>query len=278
YFDAEVFGGKPYQTFQSSSGVQFPRPIGLYDTDTPGLLERACQVCEEVAELFSDVGGLMIELEGAGIELPHRIDLYNKWAGEKGRPPFGKIGHPMNPRELDVPEWREYTTFSRLKFLRAIEDTVRSKGFTGDLGMICETGRTAYGVFQEVDLKQFHGVFENWKALTYEYEKWGRRYGMMDVCIDLPKSLGLDVYYLPRGVMTWGPWPRSHSLQESWRRDVEDILFFQPHGVWWFGCGTVNDGAHVGVKRLNEAGFRDGVDARRKLIETARALNDVVLR
>ncbi|HPA45286.1 MAG TPA: hypothetical protein PK395_05915 [bacterium] len=276
YFDAEVFGGTPYNTFDNSSGVPFPRPIGVYDTDAPGLVERACQVCEEVVEEFPGVDGYVIELEGAGVEVPHRIDRYNQWAKEHGKRPFSEIGHPLDPRGMDAPEWREYTTFSRFKVLRAVEEILRGKGFDGDLFMICETGNTDYGVYQEVHLRNFHAEFPHWGALTYEYEKWNRRYAMMELCIAQPKTEGMQVFYLPRGVMTWGRWPFAHPLQESWKRDIEDILMLQPHGVWWFGCGTVNDGAHVGLKRLREVGFKDGVDARRELICTAEALSESV--
>ncbi len=145
YFDAEVFGGTPYQTFDNSSGVPFPRPIGVYDTDAPGLIERACQVCEEVLEEFPGVDGYIIELEGTGVEVPYRIDLYNQWAKEHGKRPFQEVGHPLNPRGMDAPEWREYTTFSRFKVLRVIEETIRKKSFNGDLLKWCNSPHTRHG-------------------------------------------------------------------------------------------------------------------------------------
>ena len=132
--------------------------------------------------------------------------------------------------------------------------------------MICETGRTLYTVGQAVNLKEFHKQFPTWIATTYEYEKWDHRYGMMDVCIDHPKQEGLTVFYLPRGVMTW-EMPLPISLEESWQMDLEDIQRFKPQGVWWFGSGTKNEGAHVSLARLKQAGYKDGVAARQALLK-----------
>jgi hypothetical protein len=155
-----------------------------------------------------------------------------------------------------------------LRVLKAVEHAVRAKGFRGDLAMICETGRASYSAFQEVNLEQYRKQFPQWKAITYEYDKWDHRYAMMDLSIDTPKRDGLEVYYLPRGVMTWAAdWPMPISLEQSWQLDVEDITRFQPHGVWWFGSGTLNEGAHVSLSRLKKIGYRDGVEARRALLK-----------
>ena len=105
--------------------------------------------------------------------------LLRKVIEEAGRPPFKVLGHPLNPRSFDVPAWRDYTTHSRLKVLKAVEDAVRARGFRGDLAMICETGRTSYTVGQAVNVKEFHKQFPNWIATTYEYDKWNHRYAMM---------------------------------------------------------------------------------------------------
>ena len=270
YYDIAKFGGKPYRTYDKLGGYDLPVKVGLYDTDTPGLTERIVQVYEELVELFPGVGGLEVELEGAGREEPHRIPLYNRWAEENGRPPFTELAHPLYPRVFDVPAWRDYTTHSRLKVLKAVEDAVRAKGFRGDLTMICETARTQYAIGQAVNVKEFHKAFPDWIATTYEYNKWDHRYGMMDVCIDHPKQEGVRVFYLPRGVMTYAyrrKWPLPISLEQNWQMDVEDIQRFKPQGVWWFGCGARNEGSHVSVSRLKQAGYGSGADARRALLK-----------
>lgn len=98
---------------------------------------------------------------------------------------------------------------------------MRAKGFSGDLATICDTGRTQYAIGHEVNLKLFHSDAPNWSAVTYEYDKWRFRYAMMDVCVAQPRQEGLKVFYLPRGVMTWGqPWPLPLSLEQSWQMDV----------------------------------------------------------
>lgn len=273
YFDTRKFQSKPYRTITRMSGFSLPFEVGIYDTDTPELPERVVRMFEELVGQFPGIRGLCVELEGAGVEVDHRTPLYDAWAKGKGYPPFAQLGHPFDPRIFDVSPWREYTTYSRLKILRAVEAAVRAKGFGGDLAMICETGRKYYSAGQEVDLKQFHAEFPQWAGITYEYEKWDHRFAMMDFCLDQPKKEGLKVYYLPRGVMTWGiPWPLPISLEQSWRYDVEDILQFKPDGVWWFGSGTVNEGAHVSLERLKQVGFSNGLEARRALIKSTSAL------
>ena len=268
YFDVTKFGEKPHRTYDRLGDFDLPVKVGLYDTDTPGLTERIVQIYEELVESFPGIGGLEVELEGAGMENPHRIPLYNRWAEENGRPPFRELAHPLNPRAFDVPAWRDYTTHSRLKVLKAVEDAVRAKGFRGDLAMICETGSTTYAIGQAVNVREFHKLFPHWIATTYEYDKWDHRYAMMDVCIDHPTQEGVRVFYLPRGVMTWGgEWPLPISLEQSWQMDLEDIHKFRPHRVWWFGSGARNEGAHVSVSRLKQSGYGSGEDARRALLE-----------
>jgi hypothetical protein len=276
YFDIEKFGSKPYRIIETMSGYKLPIKVGVYDTDTSQLTERIVQIYEELVELFPQVRGLVVELEGAGVEVAHRIPLYNQWAKENGRPEFGELGHPFEPRTFDVPHWRDYTTYSRMKVLKAVEKAVRVKGFRGDFSMICETGSTSYAAGQEVNIKEFHAQFPDWIATTYEYDKWDHRYAMMDFCIAHPKQEGTKVFYLPRGVMTWGRnWPLPISLEKSWQLDVEDILRFQPQGVWWFGCGAANEGAHVSLSRLAKVGYRSGAEARRALLRKTSSLRTV---
>lgn len=266
-FDVNKYGGEPYLIYDTLefSGCD-PIRVGFYDTDSPELAGRSAMIFEELVELFPGVRGFIVELEDSGLGLPHRISRYNKWADEKGRPPFEELGHPFNPRVFDVPHWRDYTTACRLQVLKVIQNAVRTKGWQGDLGMICETDRKPYAVGQEVNLQEFHRQFPDWIAITYEYNKLDHRYAMMDFCIEQPKKDGLKVFYLPRGVMTWN-WPSfGRPLENNWQMDLEDIRLFQPHGVWWFGCGTRNEGSHVSLSLLNQLGFQTGVEARRALL------------
>jgi hypothetical protein len=274
YFDAQKFtSATPWHIFEDLGGYTLPIDVGAYAADEPVLIERVVQIYDELLELFPGVGGLVVELESSGIEQPERIPRYNQWAKENHQPSFEKLGHPLNPRFFDVDPWRNYTSDARFKLLKAVELAVRSKGFKGDLSMICETGSYPYSAVNEVNLKAYRKQFPSWKTVTYEYEKYMHRYAMMDMCIDTPKHEGLEVYYLPRGVMTWGmKWPLPISLEESWRLDLEDIRTFRPHSVWWFGSGTVGEGTHVSLSRLQKSGYRDGVDGRRALLRAASGL------
>lgn len=276
-FEPESFGGSPTHI----SVMEIPGfgkySVGIYDVDHPGVAEQAAEILAELAELFPDVDGFVIEVEDGGTETPHRIPLYNKWAEENGRRTIDQIGRPFNPRVFDVPEWRDYATHSRLQMMTGIEAAVRGAGFHGDLGMICETMASHYSIGQEINLRHYKQNLPDWFAVTYEYNKSWHRYGMMDACIAQPKRDGVKVFYLPRGVMTWLPGdvtPRNRlpvPLEESWQMDVEDIRLFRPDGVWWFGSGTRNDGCHVSESLLREMGFEDGVHARRSLLRVAAA-------
>lgn len=274
-FDMGKYGSTPYRTVDMMRRSRIPMQVGVYDCDVPGFDERVVRIFEELVDLFPGASGLAVELEGAGVETPHRIPLYEKWARQNGRPPFAQLGHPLDPRMFDAPAWRDYTTHRRLQILRAVETAVRARRFEGSLAMICETDRNDYAAGQEVNLKEYHRECPHWAAITYEYQKFHRRYAMMDLCIDQPKRAGLKVYYLPRGVMTWGGvgWPMPITLEESWRMDVQDIQLFRPDGVWWFGCGTVNDGTHVSLSRLKKAGYAHGAQARRALLKIVSPLS-----
>ena len=277
YFDvAKLPDVRPVRIIEEIGGYKLPMPVGIYSSDAPGLTEKIVQMYEEVLDLFPAAGGLVVELEFCGIEQPDRIPLYNEWAKENHQPPFEQLGHPLNPRGFDVAPWRDYTTYSRFKVLRAVEQAVRRKGFQGDLAMICETGNTAYSAVQEVNLRQYKEQFPAWKTITYEYEKYAHRYAMMDLCIETPRKEGLEVCYLPRGVMTWAmKWPLPIPLEESWRRDLADIQTFRPQSVWWFGSGAVGDGTHASLPRLQKVGYRDGVEARRALLKAAAGLKTI---
>lgn len=248
-------------------------PIGVYDSDTPVLAERASQICEELIELFDGIDGLVVELETDNIEMPHRIPLYNQWAKENNRPSFEKISHPFNPRGISMTAWRDYTTYRRLDLMKVIEKSVRAKGFRGDLAMICGTGGGKYERCAEVNLEMFTNTLSDWSTVHYEYTNAIHRYTKKDFGISLPKSLGITNFYLTRGVMTWsmrGLEPLT--LEQNWQMDIEDFQLFKPHGVWWFGCGTKNEGYHTSLSILKSLGYRDGTEARRALLKKASIL------
>jgi len=252
--------------------VDFPFEISSYDLDTSEVQDHAVAMSRELVTLFPRAAGLMVEVEFCGMEMPHRIPLYNRWAKKNGRPPFAKVAHPLNPRLPDIAAWRDYATFRRAELMRKIETAVRSKGFRGQLSTLCETGRLPYLITQDVNLEMFHAACPNWAAVSYEcsYNKSRNRYGMMEMAIEEPKRAGMKTYYLPRGVMTFAfpeSWPLPLSIQQSWQLDLEDIARFRPDGVWWFGSGHAGDGAHIHLSRLRQSGYKDGRAARRALLK-----------
>ncbi len=268
---------KPIMQMDSVFGINLPFMAGLYDADSPEIQENAIAVFKEIATEFPGIAGMVVEIEFCDQELPSRIPLYDKWAKRNGRPPFEKICHPLNPRLLDISPWRDYTTAARVSLLKKIEKEVRSTGYKGNFAMICETGRMPYLIAQNVNLEYFKKERPDWKAVTYEYSynKTVHRFGMMELAIEEPKKAGLEVYYLPRGVMTYAfpeKWPFSISLGTFWDYEMEDIAKFRPEGVWWFGSGCSCDGAHVHLDRLRQSGFKDGVAARRKLLKKLKTL------
>ena len=269
FFEADKFGDfTPHVILKSMQDFKFPFPIGVYDSDTPVLAERAAQVCEELVELFTGIDGLIIELENDNIESPHRIPLYNAWAKENNREPFEKIGHPINPRARSVSDWRDYTTYRRLEIIKVVEKAVRAKGFHGDLAAICGQWADKYDVSTEINFEIFHSQLPHFSAVTYSYSNLINRYATKDFGIALPKSLGIKTYHLPRGVMTYAmPRLGNIKLEQNWLMDVEDFKLFKPDGIWWFGCGSLKDGIHVSLSTLRDIGFRDGVQARRALLK-----------
>ncbi len=274
-YAAEKYGIAPYEMHEMTLPGTAPLGVGVYDADSSEFTERAVQIAEELITLFPGIHGLEIEMEGSGKGLPHRAAAYNAWAEANGRVPFEQLGRPLDPRPFDVPDWRDYATARRLDTLEAIERAVRANGFSGKLATILETAATPYAAGQEINLDVFKGRCPTWTAITYEYDKWRHRHAMMDFCIEQPRSAGIPVHYLPRGVMTWTygcDWPLPIALEESWRRDIEDVARFRPDGLWWFGAGAVGEGAHVSTSRLNAIGYTDGVAARRALLKAAEPL------
>jgi hypothetical protein len=279
YYPAARYAADPYCRIDEFFGGRLPESIGEYDADAPGYADRAARLFEELVELFPGIGGLMVEMEWSGRVRPHRIPLYNQWAAAHGRTRFERLCQDLSGRGFDLPDWRDYATARRVAVIQAIECAVRAKGFAGDLTTIAETGRTTYSCAHEMNLATFRKECPGWSVVTYEYEKWEQRFASMDFCVSVPRQHGLDVNYLPRGVMTWScpfeAWPRPMSLAEGWRLDVEDIRAFRPERVWWFGAGGTGDGAHFLRERLQSGQdkFASGRAARLALIRATAVLN-----
>lgn len=278
----------PTAKFKSpaTSSVRFPIPghgplrMGIYDLDSTEVTDRAVQVFDEIAMLFPRAAGLVVEVEGSGKYLPHRMAPYNRWARQNGKPCFNAMAYAMECRIPPLEPWREYTTLRRVELLQRIEHAVRARGFRGDLAMLCETGRQSLMIAQEVALPIFRKSCPGWSAVSYEcaYDKSSNRYGMMEMAIEAPRKAGLRAYYLPRGVMTWGSgvdkWTLPLSLKENWRMDLEDIARYRPEGVWWFGSGGLRKGFHVDPDLLRRIGFKSGRAARRALLSAIASFGD----
>lgn len=262
---------EPWSSGNELFGIKFPFEFASYDLDSNEVEDNALEMCRELTSLFPEIAGLMIEIEFSGIEMPHRIPFYNEWAKKYGYKAFHEIGHPLNPRVPDIASWRDYTTHRRAELMKKIELSLREQGFQGELATLCETGGQPYLIAQDVNLEKLHSACPAWSAVSYEYtyDKSRNRFGMMEMAIEEPKRAGLKTYYLPRGVMTYGPdWPMPLSLRQSWQTDLEDIERFQPDGVWWFGAGYSCDGAHIQLDRLQQSGFQNGEEARKSLLKS----------
>jgi len=275
FFDVALYGGEPNNIMDMTGGRPIPFRYGVYDSDDSMVVERTVQIFEELVTLFPNVDGLVFETETDNVESPRRIPLYNAWAKENGRVEFDQVGRPHDPRFADVADWRDYTTHARLCMMEAVEKAVRARGFEGDLSTICAPYMKKYALLQEMNLAEVHRRCPNWTVIAYWYDKYKSRDAMMEWCVNRPREDGNKVIYLPRGVMTWeetAQWPLPVSLETHWEMDVEDIVRYKPDSVWWFGCGSVNDGIHVDTSLLKQSGYKDGAEARRALLSKVKCL------
>jgi hypothetical protein len=262
---------EPSMTITEMCGTPMPFPVGVFDADTPEVTGFAVAVFDELRALFPMAGGFLVELELADRAMAHRIPLYDRWAEQNGRPHFAGLTHGLTARYADVSPWRDYTTASRIRVLRAVESSLRGKGFAGRLAVLCETGGGGCQIQQEVNLEMLKAACPDWISVSYDpnYLKTRNRLGFMEMAVDEPRRAGLAAHYLPRGVMTWGAgWPLELSLEQFWDAEIEDIARFRPDGAWWFGsgAGAVAEGAHVSLARLGTSGYADGRAARRALL------------
>ncbi len=265
----EFFGPTDHRKFTIYIDSE-PRETAIYDLDMPGVAERSVEVFREIVELFPNADGLMVEVEGGDFFGQHRIEPYNRWAEENGKPTAKGDGVPA--------AFGDYTTYRRCAVLRDVERAARGAGFGGDLATICETIITDLACYQVVNLAEFAKTASDYAVVTYTYNRWMRRLSSADYCLVQPGEHGLRTYYLGRGVMTWNKeWrspqpPMPMSLREQWAIDVEDVSRYQPDGFWWFGTGAVREGGHVDLGELKQMGFENGRDARKQLIEIGRSL------
>ena len=154
--------------------------------------------------------------------------------------------------------------------MKQIEKTVRGCGFAGKLAMICENANEYGSYNQAVNLKQYAESMPGWEAVTYDYWRDRNRLSGIDFCIEQPKSEGLKVHYLCRGVMTYAN-ALTVPLVEHWKYDIEDAFRYQPETLWFFGADTdevtYNKGDICYLPELQKMGdFSDGVAARRQLL------------
>lgn len=272
YYDADKFGSIPHTITPGVFGIPFK--VGSYDPDAPQMIERGVQIFEEVLDEFPGPDGLMLEMEGVECPAAHRIPLYNQWAQANNRPPYG------DPRVVSGRHWFDYQTASIIKATKAVEKAVQAKSFHGDLATINKVGGDATTKNQLVNLEMMRRDCPAWATISYTYDKGlpgGRYDGPMEAGITYPKSLGMNVYYLPRGVMTWGQWNDRQRLERSWVQDVADVRKFQPQNLWWFGAGSKKDGVHTALSLLKRMGYADDVAARRALLKAAAPLQAAII-
>ena len=260
-----------------------PFRVGFYDPDVPGMIEHGTKVFEELLDELPQPDGFMLEMEDVDVRKPYRIGPYNEWAKANNRPPHD------DPTVVSGLHWFDYQTAAIIRATKAVENAVRAKGFRGDLATINklrevrDKTRPITTKNQLVNIEMMRRDCPAWATINYNYDK-GLADGNYDWCMEpavtYPKSLGMNVYYLPRGVMTFQwkepPWQRER-LERSWTQDVADVLKYQPQNVWWFGAGGKSDGIDTSIKHLKRMGYADDVAARRALLRIAAPLRAAML-
>jgi hypothetical protein len=280
YFNFKMFGSIPYRVIPDNYyGFQ----VGMYDPDAPQVVERGAAIFEELCDEFPGVDGLMVELENVDGRAAHRIPFYNEWAKSNKRPPYGDLN------TVSDLHWFDYQTASIIKATKAIEKAVRAKGFRGDLATINKNSEKIGGNpqtrHQMVNLEMMRRDCPAWATINYWYYKGlpdgkydlypAREY--METGVAYPKSLGMNVYYLPRGVMTYLASDPPNEWTDRDRLDVADVQEYQPQNLWWFGAGSKGPGVHTSLPILKQMGYADDVAARRALLGIAAPLRAAML-
>jgi hypothetical protein len=273
HYDVDKFGSTPHAVAPGMEGCPFK--VGLYDPDSPRMVESGVAIFEELLDEFPGIGGLMLEMEWVEARAPHRIAPYNEWAKANNRPPYDA---PETHSDL---HWFDYQTAAIIRAAKAVEKAVRAKGFRGDLATINKVNAAVStpSKGQVVNVKMMRRDCPAWNTINYFYEKGeiGGKYDWyMEAGVTYPKSLGLNVYYLPRGVMTYGGWTDRRRIERSWAQDVRDVLKFQPQNVWWFGAGGKKAGTHTSLANIRQMGYADDVAARRALLQITKPLTEVL--
>ena len=251
----------------------------VYDMDAPGLAERIDQLFIEVIDLFgSETDGLVVEVEFCDGEAEHRIPIYNEWAARNNRPDFAAIKNiHLEPRAYPFTHLRDFTTARRIEILKRVEQVVRARGFTGKLSSIVELDTQPMVVMSNVNLEMLQQALPHWPVVTYDgiYDRRRNRLASADFCIQQPRQLGLETYYLTRGVMTFGIPPElpPTRLEDQWRMSLEDALDLLPDKLWFMGSDCRLDGMVCSSIKLPQWGFTDGRKARLRLMQMAREMN-----
>jgi len=272
YFNAEKFGSVPFNVVRGMLGVPFN--VGIYDPDAPQMVERGAAIFEEILDEFPGIDGLMLEMECVEKQAPHRVSSYNEWAKANNRPPYG------DPKMDSGLHWFDYQTVSIIKATKAVEKAVRAKGFHGGLATINKISGDPKTKHQLVNIEMMRRDCPAWATINYTYDRGLPNSNFdwyMEAGVTYPKSLGLNVYYLPRGIMTWGQWTDRQRLERSWAQDVIDAQKFKPQNLWWFGAGSKGQGIHTSISLLKKMGYTDDVAARRALLKTVASLRAVMM-
>jgi len=239
-----------------------------YDPDYPGMPDRMVRLFREIAEIFGAAHGIIAEMESVEFDWPYRVPLYNAWAVRNGRKSYEALRQlPMDARAYRIHDWRDYLTERRCSVLKDIEVSLRAAGFGGKLAMICETCNEEGSYHQVLNLKRYRETMPGWGAVFYEYHRNINRWSGADFGIAQPKELGLETYYLGRGVMTYDSHLLTIPLEENWRRDLEDVVRFGANGFWFFGADAGGGDCHCSLKTLQSWGYSDGLEARRRMFE-----------
>lgn len=243
-----------------------------YDPDYPGVADRMVDLFREIATLFPSSDGLIVEMESVEFDWPHRVPLYNAWAKERGLPSMAELRDlPLDARAYRIHAWREYLTYRRCEVNKDIEKAVRGTGYTGKLGMILETCNEEGSYHYAVNPRQYADALPDWAAVTYDYWRNRNRLSTRDFCMEQPKALGLDTYYLGRGVMTYSTDCLTIPLEENWVLDAEDVIASDIQGFWLFGADAHPEkNPHCWTEQLQGLGFSDGRTARLRLLSLMR--------
>lgn len=252
--------------------------VQLYDLDCPGLTERMDLLVSELVDLFgAQSDGLIIELEFADGEAPHRIPVYDAWAKQHGRPTFTEMRNfRFESRQYPLTHWRDFTTTRRVETLQHLERTIRARGYDGELSSIIELDNGRGFVMSNVNMRMLAEALSGWAVTTYDhfYDRRINRLAAMDMCIQQPRAVGFPVQYLTRGVMTFPTpdWMPPTTLEEQWRMSLEDAGDHRPDALWFMGSDARLPGAVVSDAMLPCWGFADGRSARRRLMQMAREI------